>query len=215
MSFLHTPKPTHFDSMTWSKAQAMNPNPTEFVPVLLSGAEAIHSRLVYQQSKVELYDKYLTQLSSTLEQLEQAAQASEQKLDVTLKETSMVLKQRLLDILRKVEICRARNIPLTAEEKTALERVNELLKQVRKLDSILFGPELNEKVRAYVRMQAIAERSSVVTVEGNSGTAFTNEEYKNHVYKVLQEQRQAIDTLKKIVKIDTRDLHIIQNGLSS
>jgi hypothetical protein len=57
MNLLHTPKPTHFDSTTWSKAQAMNPNPAEYAPVLLSGAEAIHARLVNQQSKVQMFDK--------------------------------------------------------------------------------------------------------------------------------------------------------------
>jgi hypothetical protein len=214
MSLVHTPKPTHFDSMTWSKAQAMNPNPTEFVPVLLSGAEAIRSRLVYQQSQVDLYDKYRTQLLSTIEALDCAVQASEQKLENTLQETSTVLKQRVVDLLRKVEICRARNMSLTVEEKKALERIKEVLKHVQKWQNILASSELDEKVKGYVRMQAVLERSSSMTSTLEGGNTFTNEELKNHVYKVLQEQRQAIDALKKIVKVDKRDLQIIHNGLS-
>lgn len=215
MSLLHTPKPTHFDSVTWSKAQAMNPNPAEFVPVLLSGAEAIHSRLVSQQTKVELYDKYLTQLTSTIEQLDQAVNASGQKMEYTLQDTSMILKKRVLDILRKVELCRARNIALTGEERKALERIKEVLKQVQKWENILTSSEMEDKVRGYIQMQAILERSSTTEGGDTSLTTFTNEEYKNRVYKVLQDQKQAIHALKKIVKVDRRDLQIIQNGLSS
>ena len=215
ISLLHTPKPTHFDTLTWTKAQAMNPSSSEFIPVLLSGAEALHGRLVHQQSKVELYDTYLSQLSCTIEQLDQAAQASQQKLDMVLKEQTVVLKKRLLDILRKVEICRARNIPTTTEERKALQRVSELVKQVETLDRYIFGQELEDKVYGYLRMQAVLERSSSMESRGRIGVALSQEEYKNHVYNLLQVQRQGIDALKKTVKVDSRDLQIIRNGLSS
>jgi restriction endonuclease Mrr len=157
--------------------------------------------------------KYLSDISSSIDKLDEMARASQRNLEMNLNEKSVVLKKRLLDILRKVEICRARNVPLTVEERKALSRVGELLKQVRNLDVTVLGQELDEKVHGYIRMQESLEQSSSRSTD--AGVTFTKEEYKNHVFKVLQEQREGIEVLKKIVKKDVRDLKIIKNGLSS
>ena len=54
----YPPKPNHIPDATWYQALTQNPQPDEYIPVLVTSAEGLHSRLVAQQSKMKLQQNH-------------------------------------------------------------------------------------------------------------------------------------------------------------
>jgi len=213
------PKPAYIDPDTWARAQALNPDPNEYAPTLLSGAEALHSRLVTQQAKAQYYaDTVLAQkLLATVQDLQRSARATEDAMDAARREQQM-LQRRVLDMVRKVEICRARNFPLVQEERLAMQRVQHLAKEVGQLNQQLLsrGGTVDTAVEAYLQQlnwNATTPQQTNHSTDNDGIGGLLEETYKRQVYKILEEQRQGIEALKHTLIRDARDLDIVRNGI--
>merc|ERR1740139_422377 len=72
----YPPQPPHVDNAIWIKALAQTPDPDQYLPVVITSAEGLHSRLVAQQSAIDLHATYPEQLDEGVEGLCRAIQAN-------------------------------------------------------------------------------------------------------------------------------------------
>ena len=170
--------------------------PEGYEPAALVGAAALQARLSAQQQHADsALDeiKKLRQFQKTLEERKQIA--SRQGLSVMKERLHKERKQRLWQIIQKVEMIRAYQQPLTKDERLSMEQTVQLHRTTETLAS---RPVSNRVSTGLPRL---------VTPDG-----------KEHVdpalvYKALEEHRMELFQIMDAVKKDLRDVKLIAERL--
>ena len=202
----YPPKPSHISDETWQMALACNPDPENYIPVLVSSAEGLHSRIVSQQSMMKLHDKYLSQISDTIRVRGETVNESIQYQIDEYNRKNIMIRQRLLRIMQKFEIARGKNIPLQASEKEAFSNLRTLYQhslqgmkmvEVVKRECMEYSRQLH-----MMQMKSIHRRRHVSLDDG----------VKKEAMDILKSNKAGIDELTKRVQKDERDVNLMMNG---
>jgi hypothetical protein len=211
-------KPHHIPIEVWNQALSQNPNPDEYIPVLITSAEGLHSRLVSQQTKMKLLNSYLDKLQDVIHQRQEGNKKTEMKLNVFIKQ-NLGLKRKLMSIMQKVDLCRGKNVPLQPAESELKRKLQGLVLNICKLGQLLEN----------VKSEGEAYQTQLILLEqerrplgfkrnqnggGNDGIIL-DDGSKREFHNFLNQHSDAIEELRKVVKKDERDLGIIKNNLSS
>ena len=208
---LSVPKLPHIRNSVWNEALARNPDPKELVPVSLVGAPALLNRIVTQQEKANALASHAKKLRETLQFLEKAARSSKDAIQHSNSEQE-VIRRRLLEMMRKVEIVRCMGQPTQRAELEAQQRLGEIVKQVNMVGKAL--ADLEERGT----QQARAWRMRGATMESQRsevGSVSLRDEDKVALFHVLNDQRLGMERLGHIVKRDVRDVGILKDELNS
>jgi len=212
---LSVPKPAHISNSVWNEALARNPDTNELMPTPLVGAPALHSRIVSQQDKANSLAEHAKKLRETLHFLEKAAKSSQTSITHSNSEQE-VLRRRLLEIMRKVEIIRCMNQPTQTAEIQSQQRLNEIIQQVTLVDKALIDLEERGKYQARVwRMRGAtieSQRQHVSTSTSVEDPLQTED--KVALFNVLNDQRLGMERLGNIVNKDVRDAGILKEELT-
>lgn len=211
---LSVPKPPHISNSVWNEALARNPDTNELMPTPLVGAPALHSRIVSQQDKANALAEHAKKLRETLQFLEKAAKSSQESITHSNSEQE-ILRRRLLEIMRKVEIIRCMNQPTQSAEVQSQQRLNEIIKQVTLVDKALIDLEERGKHQA----RAWRMRGATIESQRQHVTTTTVEdplqtEDKVALFNVLNDQRLGMERLGNIVNKDVRDASILKEELT-
>mmetsp|Transcript_23864 Transcript_23864/g.34214 ORF Transcript_23864/g.34214 Transcript_23864/m.34214 type:complete len:376 (+) Transcript_23864:51-1178(+) len=190
-------RPLHIESSVWAEALAHAPKGT--VPVSIVGADALQSRVVHQQARADMLQRYVERLTDSLVTIRQSVDSSQTRIqNYTLEQRK--IDQRLLQTMQKVEILRCMNIPLQVGEvqwRQKLDNVTKLLQQVEQINTSQVQP----MAELYLSARTTPERVEV------------SKKDQQALSQVLTEQQEALDALKKIVLKDVRDAQIILKEL--
>ena len=210
---LSVPKPPHIRNSVWNEALARNPDTNELMPTPLVGAPALHSRIVSQQDKANSLAGHAKKLRETLQFLEKAARSSQESIQHSNSEQE-VLRRRLLEIMRKVEIIRCMNQPTQSAEVQAQQRLGEIIKQVTLVDKALIDLEERGKHQARAwRMRGATIESQRQHVTNTVEDPLQTED-KVALFNVLNDQRLGMERLGNIVNRDVRDASILKEELT-
>jgi hypothetical protein len=203
----YPPKPLHVPEDVWHRAMANNPDPEEYIPVLVTSAEGLHSRLVAQQSKMELHEGYLNKIENTLKNRAETHRAVAMQLKYYQRQNSLI-RSRLMQIMLKFELCRGKNVPLQKGEQEAVGKLLELSGQIHKVASILellqreeeeYGKQWNtmklKQERMRMRLGPMEVLDPGVMMEAKS---------------ILNGHKKGIDEMSRVVQKNTRDLKIMK-----
>ena len=199
----YPPKPNHISDEVWYRALTQNPDPEEYIPVLVTSAEGLHSRLVSQQSKMKLHEGYLTKLDETLVDREKFNQSITMQME-HYKRQNIQTRQRLQQIMRKFEMCRGKNVPLQEAEREAVHKLLELSQHVNQVAKMLevVQREGEEYSRQWTFLQQ--ERRRV-------GGSVLDEGVKEEAMGILVKHKMGVDEMVKCVKKSERDIEIMKN----
>jgi len=189
-----------------------NPDPEEYIPVLVTSAEGLHTRLVSQQSKMKLHEQYLTQLETTLSNRRSYNDAVSLKLCDICK-NNIQMRHRLLNIMQKLEIARGKHVPLQISEQEIVHKLHTCLSSVdllqRQYEEVYRDAEHYERQwnliqREKQRLRGMAAVTGVqVDIDDNQASS---------AMEILNKSKSGIDELMKIVKKNERDMDIVKKG---
>lgn len=207
------PPPPHISQQQWVEAIVANPHPEDLAPTSLVGATALSNRIASQQEKAQKLYKYVQTHVSTLETLEKSSLASLQSIQYHTKQDSVILKQRMLNLMRKVELLRCMNVPLQNAERDIADKLNAVMKEI----NITFKKLQHVQEMALVYAQNVAEEvSSVDGTKSSRGADEANDltpQEREQVFQALEDQRCGLDRVVNIMKKDTRDVDIMKREL--
>jgi hypothetical protein len=202
----YPPKPSHISDETWQMALTCNPDPENYIPVLVSSAEGLHSRIASQQSMMKLHEKYLSQISDKIRVRGDAVNQSIQYQIDEYNRKNIMIRQRLLRIMQKFEIARAKNIPLQPSEKEAFSNLRTLYQhslqgmkmvEVVKRQSTEYSRQLH-----VLQMKSNSRRRHVILDDG----------VKKEAMDILKSNKAGIDELSKRIQKDERDVNLMINS---
>lgn len=204
----YPPKPSHIPEETWNMALSCNPDPENFVPVLVSSAEGLHSRLVSQQSTLKLHEKYISQLHSTIEA---RGDAVNQLILFQLENyhrKNIMIRQNLTRIMQKLEIIRGKNIPLQSSEKAAFDNLKTLYQQ-----SLQAMKMVDIIKREYIEYSRQVHRGQVAASR-ERGRVSLDTRVQKEAMDILASNKVGIDELTNRVSKDERDVNIMISSLA-
>lgn len=210
-------KPNHIPIEIWNKALSHNPNPDQYIPVVITSANGLHTRLVSQQSKMNLLSSYLNQLENVIEVRLKQNRSMENVLKSFIRSHEL-MKRKLHGIIMKVDLCRGKNIPLQGGELEIMNKLREGLNGVVYLEKLLkkckYDGERYQKCLGQVeqlRRGGYLPRQQSQQLQHEE--IDLNDEYKEEVYSLLNQYGSGIEGLKQSLKKDERDLKIVKLGL--
>jgi chromosome segregation ATPase len=168
--------------------------------VLVIGCDGLKKRFSAQCTKADKIKSYADGLKEQLQLLERSLDGSVQRHE-ELKERQRKHFMRLLQVMRKLEVLRAKGISLTPVETRYREKVEELT-------SAIMVPY--EKIQSLESSQAILERQS----EAFALSSSVGEADMEELCAVLAKQRDGLKHLTDIVRKDARDISIMERIIS-
>jgi Nucleoporin complex subunit 54 len=187
------PRPPQVSEKQWMKAVVENPDPENYVPHPLVGANELQTRIAWQQTRA-------TDLANHATSLHQAHETLQERLRLAMQETEakarrqVALRKRLLDVMRRVELTRCLNQPTQPDELRVSQRLSDLQKQVSQTQHLL------------MQLQDHA-RSTAATRAGQGAIEFT--EASEELVPVLKDHRQKLQKLGIAAQRDQRDVALI------
>ncbi len=220
-------KPNHIPLSTWNTALSRNPDSTEYIPVLITSAEGLHSRLVSQQQKMNQFESSLQTLHSTLDQMKQIQRNIQLRLEEDVRKNNY-LHRRLMKIMMKVDLCRGKNIVLQPAEEELRQKLWNMRQNVEEVGKMLDSVKVQSRVYEEQCKLLEQEQRDVLGVSSGGGMASNNhhsalmmkasgvelnEDLKHELHLFLKEKSDGIGTLVKVLKKDERDFEIMKEGM--
>ena len=190
----------HVDPKVWAEADAYNPDPEKYIPVSVVGAEQLQSRISSQQAQATVLKEHLSVLRKSLDQAKEHLVKSDAGLQTFTKSQNQLM-ERMLGVIRKVEVLRCLNVPTQSSERVFRERLNKLQKDADAVRTIL--EEVMQTAENVKNSRSIEESIEDLSREDMSTLA-----------RALRDQKDALEKLKSISIKDARDFEIIKNGIS-
>mmetsp|Transcript_19283 Transcript_19283/g.46569 ORF Transcript_19283/g.46569 Transcript_19283/m.46569 type:complete len:489 (+) Transcript_19283:340-1806(+) len=210
-TLIDIPRPQQISDRDWKEALVNNPDPLNYVPQALVGAQALEARKVWQQDEAKKSARSAMDLVSFLDFVHQRHLLTKQRLEESVR-VHKALRTRLVDVMKKVEIARCREAPLQADEVHVRQRLNTLMEQVEK------SRQMTESLRSKLHAQ-LDDHRRILSITGSSsghqpshgqGTSFTPQMAQN-LLEILKEQRQALSQMSESTKSDMKDVNLIGN----
>jgi Nucleoporin complex subunit 54 len=123
------PKPPQVSEEDWHTAVALNPDPMNYMPVALVGADALSARLLCQQDTASQLAKAATTIQNCNKTAKDMYEQSYRRLE-KLKRDHYNNRSRLLKIMKKVQVVLCINQPLQQDEVLAVAQLRELSRKV-------------------------------------------------------------------------------------
>lgn len=171
-----------------------------------------------------LLESYLDKLENVLHERQSANIQIENRLNGHLKR-ELVLKQKLMTVMQKVDMCRGKNVPLQPTEMELMNKLQTLFHTINNLGKYL--EKVKSEAEVYQRQLILLEQErgplgmglrrhggGAAAADAGEGVIL-NDVDKRCVYDVLNKQGNGLEELRKILKKDERDLGIIKTSLSN
>ncbi|KAL3935621.1 MAG: hypothetical protein SGARI_002901, partial [Bacillariaceae sp.] len=197
------PRPPQVSPKEWEQACMRNKDQENYVPVPLVGAAALQGRLSWQQQRADTLVAHAKSLQQTLEFLRNKEINTRKRL--LEKELQYVtLRNRLMEVMRSVEVVRSMNKPLQSDEYKAVQRLQELLNYEGHMrqELTVLKDQANRQRQALQNQYA----NALVTTE-DSGVSM------EQIGIAMQMQHDEINNMTDEVKRDQQDVNLVGNRI--
>jgi Nucleoporin complex subunit 54 len=191
------PKPPQVSEEDWYKAVVHNPDPMNYMPVALVGADALSARLAWQQERASQLAKDAATIQNSHETAKALYEQAYRRIE-QLQRDHANNRRRLLIIMRKVEVVRCMNLPLQPAEVVALGQLRDMSLKVQ------------EVKRQIDHLQTQARKPRQIPEE-------YLKEFTIHdparLSKMFTEHAQELKKLNAILAKDVRDVELIKQSV--
>mmetsp|Transcript_10817 Transcript_10817/g.14328 ORF Transcript_10817/g.14328 Transcript_10817/m.14328 type:complete len:194 (+) Transcript_10817:435-1016(+) len=181
------------------------------MPVAMVGAESLQARLVYQQSTAN-------SVADQLHKLEECRQATHRRYDsvqskiAAVQQRQIRQRQKLLDVMQRVEVFRCYNNPLQDDEIKAMQKTADLYQKADRLTSSMRSLQKIAKDKADKDTTTTSAIVSVVDLTTTQANKIPDEA---QLLQVLINHREEMTKLVTTVQKDLRDLDLIKHRLET
>ncbi|KAF7725730.1 hypothetical protein EC973_009448, partial [Apophysomyces ossiformis] len=199
-------RPPNQDEQLWNEAMRKNPDPTCMVPVLAVGFEDILKRIDIQEKHGDLQKSKIQELEARLTTIQQKFTLGTLIKLEEHRRRHMILTQRLIRVLRYVQVLRYKGFQLDAEEEELMRLVSNVATQPDN------PQQLHSKMlNLWSQIQTIRnERRGDSTADS---WRVINDENATVIAKTLEEEQKGMSHVINVLKQDTEDLERIELGL--
>mmetsp|Transcript_21248 Transcript_21248/g.23077 ORF Transcript_21248/g.23077 Transcript_21248/m.23077 type:complete len:482 (-) Transcript_21248:6652-8097(-) len=180
------------------EAEKDNIDPSNYIPTEEIGVEALKSRFENQMKEMNNMGDYVIKIKELMKTIYEANQQLQHRI-LLLKMKQTPLNQKLLLILRKIEVLRCHGNPLQPTEKLFQQRVIQTMQDIevptKKLEDISVHLALQVQPRDLYQ-EDIKEEDLTILINA------------------LKRQHEGLEYLMEMLRKDTRDLNIMKSELS-
>ncbi|KAF8962674.1 hypothetical protein BGZ46_001115 [Entomortierella lignicola] len=197
--------PPNIDVYEWHQALVECPDRECMVPALAVGFEDLKKRMETQNDMTEMQRIKLDEIEVKMNEImdfhlmQTAAKVRE------FKRRHIQLAQRVLTLMKRVQILRNRGVPIRADEEMLKVRLENALEQLR--NPAHFRGKITE---LWAQIQILKD-SKRLHPSGNYGV--TDEVQLEAIGKVLQDQQAGLQHITAVLQQDMQDIEILQRKL--
>ncbi|KAI8612109.1 nucleoporin complex subunit 54-domain-containing protein [Chytriomyces sp. MP71] len=214
--------PPNHDPNLYNQAIQDNPDPTCMVPVLAVGFEDLKKRVSEQDAMSDMHKAKLEELAERLNAIERKHYLETTVKLEEYKRRHVELSQRVLSMMKTVEILRNKGYPIRSEEealRARLEAMNTQLKKpahfrgrVQELEAAL------RMIKDARRMESAGSLGAAAAGGagglGREGVVEMSEEQIRLIAEALGSTQQGLKNLSELVEEDGKDIEVISRGYS-
>ncbi|KAI9318559.1 nucleoporin complex subunit 54-domain-containing protein [Dichotomocladium elegans] len=203
-------KPPNQDEHLWNEAMQNNPDPANMVPVLATGFGDVLKRMEVQDQELMKHKEKIMEIAERVDIVQKKHSLGFQIKLEEHRRRHNELTQRLIRLLKYVQVLRYKGFPLDEDEQKLMESLKGMAQQQ------LNPEDLNTKLHyAWAALQEVrAKRQSRNGDNAESWRATSQEELAKIAKLIVQEQeglRHVTSTLQK----DLEDIEAIEEDLQS
>ena len=210
------PRPPQISQRDWDSAIVQNPDWQQYMPAPLVGAETLQARLTYQQELSTQLDQQVKQVKAAQETVRKRSQDVQRQLQEAVR-TQSRQKKHLLFVMRRVELARAFNLPLQKGEVEAIEKVSQVLQQMKRLEH-----QLGQIVSKHGGLDGGSSSSALVTAAQRPPQQRPIQiqvvgvpEDDTRLREILSRHRSELAQITSKVQKDQRDLTLVQQRVKA
>ncbi|KAF8939604.1 hypothetical protein BGZ58_009210 [Dissophora ornata] len=198
-------QPPNVDAFEWHTALEKCPDRECMVPTLAVGFEDLKKRMESQNEMTEMQRIKLDEIEAKMNVImefhliQTAAKVRE------FKRRHIQLAQRVLTLMKRVQILRNRGVPIRADEEMLRVRLENALEQLR--NPAHFRGKITE---LWAQIQILKD-SKRLHPSGNYGA--TDEAQLEAIGKFLQDQQAGLKHVTDVLQRDMQDIEILQRKL--
>jgi len=216
------PKPPQVSEEEWRKAVVTNPDPLNYTPIVLVGADSLNARVSWQQERAKQLAKAATSIEAGNNTSEQLFSEARRRLD-DVKRAHANHRKRLLNVMRKVEVVRCMNLPLQPDEARAMQQLQTLESKVHEARHLLGELERRALLARPDRHHHLVNGNATPPSTSNYRHHNKNSTNSNEIdlpnrdvlAKVLQEHHKDLTMLSLTISQDARDADLLKQRVLS
>jgi len=179
------------------EAEMNNPDPARYYPVRIIGVDALKARFDHQQTETLKLKEHARNLKEVIEAVELSNTQLETRFS-GLQMKQVHIYQKLMSLLRKVEVLRCRGLPMEATEVKYRARLNDILAAMKS---------------PYLEIQELANNVAQQEFPQDVYSDAPSEADLEALYDALRRQREGLEYITDILTKDIRDVSIARTGL--
>ncbi|KAF9355371.1 hypothetical protein BGX26_006651 [Mortierella sp. AD094] len=197
--------PPNIDVYEWHQALSECPDRECMVPALAVGFEDLKKRMETQNDMTEMQRIKLNEIEVKMDEIMQFHLLQTATKVREFKRRHIQLAQRVLTLMKRVQILRNRGVPIRADEEMLKVRLENALEQLR--NPAHFRGKITE---LWAQIQILKD-SKRLHPSGNYGV--TDEAQLEAIGKVLQDQQAGLQHITAVLQQDMQDIEILQRKL--
>ena len=201
-------RPADMPEALWQQAQENNPDPRRFVPAQIRGFGQLRERAEAQEAMTAAHRAALVKIEGTLERIGQHNVLEASVKMQHYKDRHLVLCHRLVVVMRKLEVLRARGLATLPEESAFRVRLENLAAELSRVN------RYKGRVSELRNVLALHEDAPPSARDARRSAAATEglEEVMVRAREWFARESDALGKLEQVLQTDARDLTIIQDG---
>ncbi|KAJ6227187.1 nucleoporin p54 [Anaeramoeba flamelloides] len=207
---IQVPKPQNVNETFWALAIQNNPDPLRFIPVLVVGFEDLKNRMEKQKSLLKEQMKSLQRILQVIENLEHHHELKTKKRLEQYKRKQIVLAQKLLNVLWKLEVIKAKEIEFQMDEEIFRKKIESIFNEINQPN------KYRKKLDTLVGRIHVAEDLLITNFERqNQKQVEISEESKQNIFKLLKQQQDGLEHITKILETDSRTVQTVSEKMKN
>ncbi|KAI8343612.1 nucleoporin complex subunit 54-domain-containing protein [Chlamydoabsidia padenii] len=198
-------RPPNQDEQLWNEAQQKNPDPSCMVPVLAVGFEDVLKRMNIQDQQSELHKEKLEEIDQRLETVRRKYELGSRARLEEHKRRHADLTQRVIRLLRTVQVIRYKGIPLNQQEELCQKQLEEL------------STRTNNPEQLYTKMLALwSQLQNIKTTRTHTDDGrweALNQHDTNRIAKILGDEQQGLMHVTDMLTKDLEDVKALEANL--
>ncbi|KAG0288145.1 hypothetical protein BGZ96_008044 [Linnemannia gamsii] len=197
--------PPNVELYDWNQALQECPDRECMVPALAVGFEDLRKRMETQNDMTEMQRIKLEEIEAKMNQIMQFHMLQTANKVREFKRRHIQLAQRVLTLMKRVQILRNRGVPLRADEEVLRVRLENALEQLR--NPAHFRGKITE---LWAQLQILKD-SKRLHPAGNYEVS--DEAQLEGISKVLQDHQAGLHQLTMVLQQDMQDIETLQRKL--
>jgi nuclear pore complex protein Nup54 len=204
-------KPPNANSKLWESAVKNNPDPVSLVPVLSVGFSDLKKRILEQDKASQGYLTALQGLSSSYNEMLSTHESRTKSLISDLRRIHSIQTHRLLLIMCKIELYRAANVHLLADELDFKRKLESIARRLTKPGQFISRIREIQNITRLIQERQNVENTQAINSNQVWSSIAANPQNLDNIYALLDTQRQSLQYITQITNKDHKILDTIIN----